>query len=448
LEADDLAGLEAPAQGADGDFRGGGQLLDGQVQRRDGTGVRAAFGRRCIRWWTYRSHSDPRASRPGLPSISEGEQHDEGGVFANPSPEARPALIEEEWVMASATAAENSPEAVWQEFSGRHAGHRFLGLDPLYALTVPIIDAIQAELPDFFTGPDELFERDLARTASVFFHGRAQGFGERYRQADPETGLTLEQRHERSAQAIDEMLTEELRRDGLSDAEIHVHFEQRAAERQVVDARQEAYVGWLVSNPDFRAEVADLRASWEEVVRERGVFPAYPRWPDTGRVRGPGVPDDFHADCYAFYERWGLYWMATWDWPAPMEPDLAVGFPGDVEALSAAGVVLFVPWYLLRGEKLQLQAVVQRARTACGAAHLRGWLHRPREPKRDEKGDTRFAWLAWIYRFHELALRGRYGPPSRGQTQRLDIALGKVLHRDPDTVRKARLELRRVLGAG
>jgi hypothetical protein len=42
-----------------------------------------------------------------------------------------------------------------------------------------------------------------------------------------------------------------------------------------------AVVGWLVSNPDFRAEVADLRASWEEVVRERGALG--PRFAADGR---------------------------------------------------------------------------------------------------------------------------------------------------------------------
>jgi hypothetical protein len=110
------------------------------------------------------------------------------------------------------------PFAEREEFVDRHAGHPFLQHDPLYALSEPIIEAIKAEAPTFFTEDEEYFERDLAKTASFgFFHRRALGLTATDTRPDPESGLSLQDRHGRSAQAIAEMMAEELRRDGLTE---------------------------------------------------------------------------------------------------------------------------------------------------------------------------------------------------------------------------------------
>ena len=137
--------------------------------------------------------------------------------------------------------------------------------------------------------------------------------------------------------------------------------------------------------------------------------------------------------------------MLTWDWPVPMEPDLVGGMLQDQHRLPDAGVVLFVPWYLLRGEKLDLQGIVQQARTACEAKHLWDWLHKQLAHGDDQMGDIRYERVGWLYRYHELVLVRRYRSARRGHVQRLDRALAGVIDRDEDTVKKLRLDLKRVL---
>ncbi len=351
--------------------------------------------------------------------------------------------------MAKIDPSKPTPLAPWRAFAAQHRGNPFLRHNPLYALSEVLLDTIVAEAPTFFSAEQVAFERDLARTASFgFFHHRALGFSAGDRQADPGTGLSLQERNERSRQAIAELMAEELRRDGLSPGEIDNYFQQEGHQRTAVDTRKDAYAGWLISTRQFQDEVKELRASWEPLVRRRRCFPVYPRWPlfDDGCER---APETFRSDFLAFYRRWGLDGLHTWDWPEPMEPDLMTGMLRDLHQLADAGVVLFVPWYLLRGEKLPVQAIVQRARTACEAEHLWEWLQKPAPRKSEEKGDIHYERLLHVYRYHELVLVRRYRARFHGHVQQLDRALAHVMGRDEDTVKKLRLELNRVFrGAG
>ena len=347
--------------------------------------------------------------------------------------------------MAKRTITRHREFSEWEEFAGRHAGHPFLQHDPLYALSEPIIDAIKDEVPTFFAADQESFERDLIQTASFgFFHRRALGPSAAIKRPDPESGLSLQERRERTERDITEMLAEELRRDGLAKGEIDEYLQQNAGKREIIDARKDAYAGWLISNGQFHDEVGKLRSSWEPLVRKVGRFPTYPRWPFVNDLSRTAVPDEFRDACYGFYRRWGLDKMITWDWPVPMEPDFSVGMVRDLPLLSEAGLVLFVPWYLLRGDALNLQGVAQNARTACEAEHLWDWLHKHSGGK-GEIGDIRFSLLRWIYRFHELVLMQRYGPVCKGHVEQLDQALATVINRKVDTVKKLRLELKRIL---
>src|SRR6185437_10480591 len=78
--------------------------------------------------------------------------------------------------MTMPTVDEGRIDPVWEAFARRHAGNPFLELDTLYALTEPIIDAIEAHVRNFFTAEQQEFERDLARTARFgFFYQRPLG---------------------------------------------------------------------------------------------------------------------------------------------------------------------------------------------------------------------------------------------------------------------------------
>jgi hypothetical protein len=332
--------------------------------------------------------------------------------------------------------------ATWKNFARRHSGHPFLECDPLYSLPIELIEAIETKLPDFFAAGQAEFEKDLARTASFgFFRQRALGVT----RAVPGQE-SLEDRHARSARQIETMLREGYRLAGLTQDQIDDHFRREADDSETVETRQGAYVGWLVTNRRFRAEVRKLRDDWEPLVSEVGLFPTSAHWLDTEARLGRRLPRECRRDFSAFYDRWSLLLMLTWDWPVPLGPLLTGLLTADLLPFGDAGLVLFVPWYLLRGEKLNLQAVAQNVRQVDTPEHLRPWVQRQSDHGGDRLGDFRYERTAWLYRFRELALNRRYRPACRRRTEKLDGIVGELWGRDVDTVKKIRLGMRRAIG--
>lgn len=328
--------------------------------------------------------------------------------------------------------------ANWDNFARRHGGQPFLSCETLYSLSEAIIGAIQTTVPGFFTEEQERFERDLASNARF-------GFFNRSALSDPSADHSFEDtRQARSAEAIKAMLAEEYRRGGAAEAEIRDSFEAETERREVIDVRKEAYTGWLVTNSEFRKEARNLRAKWKEQIGRLGRFPRIPQWPLHDFVLGADVPDKLIADFLGFYCRWNLEQMLTWEWPIPMEPNLFGGKINDDVFGADAGVKILVPWYLLRGEKLNLQEIIRHNRATDSPRHLREWVQKTRR-KQDELGDRRYERLAWLYRYLELALRQRYPEACRRRAQKLDRAFSSVLNRDEESVKKLRLELQRAL---
>ncbi|HEY7327796.1 MAG TPA: hypothetical protein VH592_09165 [Gemmataceae bacterium] len=159
------------------------------------------------------------------------------------------------------------------------------------------------------------------------------------------------------------------------------------------------------------------------------------------------LPAAFREDFEAFYCRWNLETMRSWDWPAPMEPDFVGGLRRGINRLSVAGMTLFIPWYVLRGERIDLQDVARLARIGVVPVHLSDWVNKRSPEGGDDLGELRYRNLLWLYRFHELVLMRRYSTGCKGNIERLDRALAKVLKRDQDSVKKLRLQLRRAIEA-
>lgn len=333
--------------------------------------------------------------------------------------------------------------AVWDEFAGRHPGHRFLELDPLYSLSEPLIDAVREQVPDFFTGDDEGFERDLARTAGFgFFYRRP--FGRTARTIDGGTQEEMDRRAEESSRQIREMLEFEWRARGADgqDIEDRTGWEERFRTR-VADL-QNAYRGWLVSNPGYRLEVSRLRQRWAEAARAAGGFPRLPLFLMHDPTTELQLPRGFREECEAFYIRWGLQTLVTWDWPDAMDPDMGVGLRRNLNELDEGGLTLFVPWYMARGS-LNLADVVRHSRIGAAPRHLSEWVHRGGAGAGGELGETRYATALTLYRFRELVLDSRYAENCQGRTAALDRAFAKLLGRDEDTVKKVRTFVARSL---
>jgi hypothetical protein len=215
-----------------------------------------------------------------------------------------------------------------------------------------------------------------------------------------------------------------------------------AKSQDVIEDRTRAYTGWLVSNQQFRREVAALREAVGATVQQARGFPRYPRWPDfDGTLGNVDAEPTFYKTCFAFYCRWGLDRMLTWDWPLPMQPALSSGILRDDSNFAEAGITLMIPWYLIRGEKLDIGSIIEQARNACRASHLVDWVRH----RKGDTGDIGYAQLSEIYRYRELALDRRY-ENCQGNVAAVDRAIARILHRDEDTVKKLRLKLARLRG--
>jgi hypothetical protein len=283
----------------------------------------------------------------------------------------------------------------------------------LYSLDEALIDALLAEVPAFFRADQERFERDLARTASFgFFCRRPLGSS----QHDTATA-SLEERNARSDRAIRELLAEEYRRAGASDDDVRVASAAREDRRDLIAARKQAFTGWLVTCRQFRDELRNLQTKWEAQVDKLGRFPSFPHWPLHDLGLQAEAPDAFVSDFLGFYSRWNLQQLLTWDWPIPMEPDLVGGMLKNEGLLAETGIRVFLPWYLLRGEKLNVQDLIRHGRALTLPPHLREWVQKTRK-KQNELGDVRYERLAYLYRFLDLALRRRYPEACRRKAQK------------------------------
>lgn len=396
--------------------------------------------------------------------------------------------------MSNSTSGGSGDHPEWDRFSRRHPKCPFLEQDPLYALSELLIDAIRHEIPRFFTDVQERFERDLTRTASFGFFLR-RPFG-----ANTDNGPAsgTEDRQRAASEMIDAMLAEELRAAGTDAVEIDEYFHGMENHRAKISDRQDAYAGWLALNTEYRREVWQFRTQWDHAVRAAGRLPRLPVWLLGDPTGGSDLPSDFREACNQFFCRWGLETLLTWDWPVPMEPDLHTGLRTDISMLCrnpglalpdqraatgggpddegffgvgaapcggtptapggrfrgsrqcnistvlASGMVLFVPWYLLRGGKLDLGDVARYRRLAAAPEHLRGWVDNRKDGAVDKLGDVRYATVRWLYRFDELVLAKRYPAACKGNRQRLDRAFATVLGCDEDSVKKLQRRLQRV----
>jgi hypothetical protein len=177
----------------------------------------------------------------------------------------------------------------WERFCARHQDHPALRSPTLYAIPEGLLNAIEQESPDFLTTTEKRFERDLARYGGVGFHCgrpiRFRLFGEMQRQALNAAESQWRRRIEASVHRIEQLFEEYMTSLDRHRAEVDVHRRQRDEFRNRVLERQRGYVGWLLTNPDFRSERDAFFAQWMRRLRlasrETGVPLSQERLPRT-----------------------------------------------------------------------------------------------------------------------------------------------------------------------
>ena len=106
-----------------------------------------------------------------------------------------------------------------------------------------------------------------------------------------------------------------------------------------------------------------------------GLFPS-PRT-ETGNLQNSREAKNDEAkrrECLAFYKRWCLDRMLTWDLPAPLDVGLHYAAGEGPLLTMDEGVTLLLPWYTLRGGQFDLQEVIRRIRFEATPLHLKPWV--------------------------------------------------------------------------
>ena len=210
--------------------------------------------------------------------------------------------------------------------------------------------------------------------------------------------------------------------------------------------RMKGYVGWLLTEPAFLAEVAALRSIWSALPPGFRPDPPLhrPTWlpPDAEAV--PGEPRFFAAPAGEFagaltalLDKWDLCRLAAWDLPVPQGPLVPNPLPHGSPASPRTGVNVHVPvYYPLTGEDdltTRVQRIQQQAARDLGIDPSAAGL--PRHG----------AYAQMLDVLHiERAVRARFvGRAPVGLVSRLTSVIAEHLGIDADRVRKYRQAIAR-----
>ena len=348
------------------------------------------------------------------------------------------------------------PSAAWDLLASSYPD-KTLNLDQVYSLPLRLIESIWSAVPGFFNDEERQFERTLAKIAGHGFFQKTPLTYEFLPASDRETVCSeesqqLDRRHEEADTGIRQMLNDEMTAMGRSNEEIRDYWEQDRQLTEKINLRRRGYAGWLATNPDFH-QCRDLfRERWEQRIADLRGFPTIPR---SFAGESPSAPPEqdrgFYGDYMHFYQRWGLESFVTWDLPLPMRPELVSPSLYHLSSVQSAGMLLFVPWYLLRDKELNLHELAEQRGILSAPRNLGLWLDR--QPK--NWGHDRFGTMLDLYVWLELALKPRYAERIKGNLDRLDHAFAQFLCADPndpdgpvkmaENIRRVRQEMQRRL---
>ena len=341
----------------------------------------------------------------------------------------------------------------WTEFAAEFRGHPALDEETIYALPERLITSICEEGIRLFSPEEERFERALSRIAGVGFYKQSPihypllATAPINKSAEP--GTDFERRNAAAGMEIQAMLEASLRRSRRTPDEIEQYFRTITKVQERVRERQLGYAGWLATEPAFRNEVAEFRDKWGARVRAHKRLPVLPislvgekprKIRETSR--------SYFAAYMLFYRRWGLEALATWDLPIPMRPELAQPSLHYLPDLSDAGVMVFLPWYLIRDKEFTIAEIASHKAILDLPWQLEAWTNREQQ----NWGYERYAAMLKLYIYLELGLKQRYGTRLMRKTEALDRAFADYLYGNKitsaDSVKKTRQQMNRRLKGG
>ena len=350
--------------------------------------------------------------------------------------------------------------ATWEELKKRYPDQSCLDKDEIYALPVGFIKALKKYLPRLWTKEELQFEHDLNQIAGMGLFLKQPFLYPLLKEYFPQSNEDARRFKDNQAR-IDQNLRltieEDMRSYGCSELMTKRYFEEEKRYKLQAQERQKGYAGWLVSSPDFLLSKAEFIGEWWGQIKQRGQFPSVPPM----KILGGSTPipksqRPFYAEYTRFYYDWCLETLTTPHLPLPMHSN-PVGYSQYSEEVSeAAGLSLFVPWYLLVDQDLKLHDIANHHLLYGHKKHLHGWFGKDNKGKdKPGWGYNRFSTMLKMFVFLECGLYARYKERLNRKSKKIDEALTDflggtkldelVLDKKFQSTRKTRQELRRRL---
>lgn len=356
--------------------------------------------------------------------------------------------------------SKNKPgkNTAWQEFKKRHPKHPSIKSGLIHALPIGLIEALKKHLPDLWTKEDLQYEYDLNEIAGMGFFLQQPFWYPLLREYFPASSIAESQYQQKLSdiqQKLQAEIVENMKHYGCSDQTIDKHFKEQEKYKLQSEERQKGYAGWLVTSPAFQVLKAEFIEKWWNQIKKRGEFP------NISKMLKDSPPSSqkqrlFYESYTRFYYDWGLETLTTPYLPLPMYSNpVGVSQYGE-EVFATSGVALFIPWYLLADQDLNLHEIAKHHLSYGHKKHLQDWLGKGSQGGNKQGwGYNRFSIMLKMFIFQECGLYARYRERLNRQTKKIDEAftdfLGGpelddlVLDSKVQNTRKIRQELQRRL---
>lgn len=195
--------------------------------------------------------------------------------------------------------------------------------------------------------------------------------------------------------------------------------------------RLRGVVGWLLTEPAFLRQVADVRRLYQglpEAGRPRFPLARVVQVPSS--IEGEGLLA-FVATLRALLDRWGLLSLAAWDLPDPQGPFLPDLLPAGAVARPTHGVYVYVPvHYPLQGDDALQRRVAEFQRQQAAELGI--------DPS--FAGNAHHEAYGQMFRVLHLerAVRRRFARPPRGLAGGIEAAAAAALRLSTDRVQRLR----------
>lgn len=340
----------------------------------------------------------------------------------------------------------------------------------IYAVPIPLLKCLKTQVPDLLSDKDLRFEKRLRGLAGTGFldqkafaceildpagSGEVNSvlYGDPVGQMMREANLGVH-----GVFSIDLKSTRSVTRKQkreITERQEDLKKRQQGLQKRIIE-RLQGFAGWLVTNPVYCHEAADLAHEWAKTQESASRLPTSEVFSGLNLPRLSGDQlaqmSKLSGKARTFLKKWNLVRLDTWDLPIPIPP---IQFSDDAlptNDVRSMGVSVFIPWSLLANKDLKIDEVVEYHRLRHDLSHLNTWTG---EHSRRKWGPERLARMFQLFVYFHCAISRRYSDRIQENLRRLDRAFASYwnpkladedsLNAAADSVRKIREELKRRL---